>query len=131
MSIQELNVYVVLLRDGNVLLLQRKNGIWEFPGGGVDWGENPKKAAVREVKEETGLKVDLKGLLGATSSVYRKGRDKKHSVYLVYSGVIKGGRLRLSKEHKKYRWVKVRQMGRLKLGYNVRPTERFVTRSHP
>ncbi|MEC7761936.1 MAG: NUDIX hydrolase [Pseudomonadota bacterium] len=49
----------VVLRDGHVLLVRRRNppdaGLWGYPGGKVDPGETPEQAAVRELAEETGV----------------------------------------------------------------------------
>jgi 8-oxo-dGTP diphosphatase len=55
-------------RDGRILLTRRTinpaRGLWTFPGGYVDYGETVTDAALRETWEETGLKVDLGGLVG-------------------------------------------------------------------
>ncbi len=57
--------------DGRILLTRRTinpaHGKWTFPGGYVDWGEPVEAAAVRETYEETGLTVDLGGLVGVYS----------------------------------------------------------------
>jgi 8-oxo-dGTP diphosphatase len=53
---------VMIERDGQVLLVRRAvdpgRGLWCFPGGYVDFGEDPVVAAVRECREETGLTVE-------------------------------------------------------------------------
>lgn len=48
-----------LIRDEQkrFALSLEKNGLWDLPGGGLDFGESPKEALIREIKEETGLKV--------------------------------------------------------------------------
>lgn len=55
----------VVKRGEKLLLLKRSEeissgGKWCFPGGKIEEGETPREAAVREVNEETGLKVDVK-----------------------------------------------------------------------
>ena len=46
---------VICLRSGRVLLVRRKNGKWNFPGGAIESGETPEAAAVRELEEETAI----------------------------------------------------------------------------
>lgn len=78
-------VYIALERDGELFFLRRKNTGWQdgmltLPSGHVDKGEYPSDAAVRELEEETGIKVtheDLE-LLGV---VYR--RDKYVDFYFM------------------------------------------------
>lgn len=54
--------------QGRVLLTQREDfEVWCLPGGGMDEGETPYQAAVREAKEETGLEVRLLSLVGVYS----------------------------------------------------------------
>ena len=43
--------------EGKILLSKEENGMWELLGGGLDHGETPQTGLVREVQEETGLKV--------------------------------------------------------------------------
>lgn len=59
------------VRDGRVLLTRRaiepSRGLWTFPGGYVDWGEDVRGAALRETREEVGLAVEIEGLHGLYS----------------------------------------------------------------
>jgi ADP-ribose pyrophosphatase YjhB (NUDIX family) len=56
---------VVVIDQGRVLLIQREDlKIWALPGGAIDPGESVAQAAVREVREETGLEVELTRLVG-------------------------------------------------------------------
>ena len=58
----------IIARDGAVLMIRRrqKEGelLWAFPGGGVEAGETPEQAAVREVGEEVGMTVAADRVLG-------------------------------------------------------------------
>lgn len=49
---------VVVGRDGKLVLVEQHGNTWSLPKGGIEAGETPLQAAVREIKEETGL-VDL------------------------------------------------------------------------
>jgi 8-oxo-dGTP diphosphatase len=59
---------VLVVHDGKYLLAERNkenyNGYWIIPGGGVQFGETIQEAALREIKEETNLDVELIKLIG-------------------------------------------------------------------
>ncbi len=126
MQIQELNVYSVVSFDGKLLLLKNKNGFWEFPGGGVDFGEEPREAANRELKEETALVAKELALRGVTSAVYEKDGKEKHSVYLIYCGEVNSSRVFISKEHSEYRWVTKDEVSFMQLGLNAEGALAFL-----
>lgn len=44
--------------EARILLLRKKDGSWELPGGGLEHGEDPKEALSREITEETGMTVE-------------------------------------------------------------------------
>jgi 8-oxo-dGTP diphosphatase len=65
---------VVILENGRVTLIERvrdRRTYFVFPGGGVEAGESPQQAAVREAHEEFGVSVELGDLI---SVAYRNGR---------------------------------------------------------
>ena len=88
---------VVLAEKNNELLLVKRAiepsiGKWSFPSGYVDRGEIVEAAAIREVKEETGLNIQITDLIG----VYSK---KHHPIVLVvYSAKIVGGEIEAGEE---------------------------------
>ncbi len=71
---EPLHVALAIIRHQERWLVGRRGpgrpyaGYWEFPGGRVEPTENPREAAVREVREETGLDVVAIGDLGSVSS---------------------------------------------------------------
>lgn len=81
---------------GQILLVQRKdNELWCLPGGLMDLGERVREAAVREVKEETGLTVQIVRLAGVYSdpadSIYIHLGPQYQMVVLLFQGRIIGG----------------------------------------
>ena len=59
---------IVRAEDGAILLIQRSdNGLWAAPGGAQELGETVTAAAIREVREETGLEVSVSGVSGIYS----------------------------------------------------------------
>ena len=95
-KVTRLTVDVVVSDGTKVVLIQRKNepfqGAWALPGGFVDYGETVEQAALREVKEETGLDVELEGLLGVYSGPDRDPRG--HTVSVVFFAKKKKGKLK-------------------------------------
>lgn len=87
-------VAVVVLADDLVLLDRRVNephrGMWSMPAGFVDAYEDPVRAAERECLEETGLVVQVTGLLDVLS-----GREHPHGsdILIVYTAEVVGGAL--------------------------------------
>ncbi|GGS72016.1 NUDIX hydrolase [Streptomyces griseoviridis] len=96
--------YALCVRDGRVLLARmpgRRGGPpeWVLPGGGVEHGEDPCDAVVRELAEETGYRVEVTALLGVDSLratlPRRFGRAvDHHAVRLLYAGRVVAGDLR-------------------------------------
>ncbi|HKJ77049.1 MAG TPA: NUDIX hydrolase [Gammaproteobacteria bacterium] len=84
-------VIALVDRPGSpVVLIERKNPPhgYALPGGFVDVGETLERAAVREAREETGLDITLKALLGCYSD---PGRDPRgHTVSAVYCAEATG-----------------------------------------
>ena len=72
---------------GRVLLQKRSDsGKWGFPGGAIELGETPEEAAIREVKEETGLDVQVETLIGiyTDSDIKYPNGDEAHSICIAY-----------------------------------------------
>jgi ADP-ribose pyrophosphatase YjhB (NUDIX family) len=96
-SRQRIAAYALVVDDaGRTLLVRGTNarGWWFLPGGGVEHGEHPEQAAIRETAEETGYTIALAELLVVDSEVL----DGRHSVRLIYRGTVTGGDLRCEQD---------------------------------
>lgn len=93
--------------SGKFLLIQRPDDCsycptcWEVPGGKMDPGETPEQAVVREVLEETGLSIELDGVIGE-ADFKAKG---KQLVMRYWRARVIDGEVRLSQEHQAYQWL--------------------------
>jgi 8-oxo-dGTP diphosphatase len=86
-----LGAATVVIKDGQVLMILREDfPVWALPAGGVEAGESIPQAAIREVREETGLEVALTRLVG----LYSRPRWFAGSHLAVFLGHPIGGTLR-------------------------------------
>lgn len=91
-------VGVVCLRGEEVLLIKRgtppRLGQWSVPGGRLEWGETLHVAALRELKEETGVDAQLLGLVDVIDGVFPArpgGEITRHYVLIDYAARWTGG----------------------------------------
>ncbi len=100
-TLQRLAAYALVLRDDTVLLTRNSvrgphPGSWTLPGGGVDHGERPAAAVLREVLEETGLEATVGALLGVHDEHFTgtapHGREEDfHGIHLVFAATVSAG----------------------------------------
>ena len=95
---QRVAAYALLTRNDEVLLTRmsertRIPGRWTLPGGGIDHGEDPREALVREVYEETGLHVSPGHVADVHSSHFTGPRsdglvEDYHGIHLIFHGTV-------------------------------------------
>lgn len=86
-------VGVVCLKDDQVLLIRRgtppRLGEWSLPGGRIEPGEAVQQAALRELREETGVEADLVGLIDVVDGIFAEAG--RHYVLIDYAAVWRSG----------------------------------------
>ncbi|MFF2222755.1 NUDIX domain-containing protein [Streptomyces globisporus] len=101
---------VVTDDEGHILLQRRRdNDLWALPGGGMDLGDSLPGTPVREVKEETGLDVEITGLVGTYTDPrhiieYSDG-EVRRQFNVCFTARVTGGALAISEESTKVRFV--------------------------
>lgn len=85
-------VATAVLRGREVLLVQRAiepfRGMWGFPAGYQEYDESPEEAAIRETREESGMEVELRGVLEVC---YTSDDPRKRANLVVYRAVPVAG----------------------------------------
>lgn len=95
-----------IVRDADRVLISRRtdSGWYNLPGGGVEPHETPGEGLRRELREETGLDVEVGRLVG----IYAK--PQKHEIVLTFEARVVGGALQPSDEADVHQWVTVDQL---------------------
>ncbi len=109
-------VGAVVIMDGKILLIRRgaepnRGGKWSVPGGMVEPGEDPDRAVLRELQEETGIIGRSMGLFGVYQYIERdkEGRVKYHFLLLDYLVEPIGGEPRASSDATELKFIDLRE----------------------
>mgnify|MGYP001608750438 CR=1 FL=1 len=103
-------VGAVIVESGRVLLVRRgtppRAGQWSLPGGAQELGETFAEACAREVREETGLVVEVLGLVDVVDSITRDDAGRVRFHYLLADVLAKpsGGALKAASDAADARW---------------------------
>ena len=94
---------IIATTGGKILLLQKKNGSYELPGGHIEVGESPLDGAKREFEEETGISLKNPKQIASSSS------------RVLYKAKLNNTNIKISDEHKGYKFVSQKDIFKLPL----------------
>lgn len=112
----------VIRKNGKIILIKRAQrssfepGLWELPGGKVDYGENLVEALKREVEEEVGLLIDV----GKPIITWHFLKEPYWVTGVTFLADCRGGTVGLSKEHDEYAWINPRDYAGYPLSRTVK-----------
>lgn len=102
---------VIWNHRGEIVLIRRgqepRLGEWSIPGGRLEWGESVREGVIREVREETGLEVEIGGLIDVVDAVTREasGDVVRHYVLIDFLARHLAGALHAGSDAAEARWV--------------------------
>jgi 8-oxo-dGTP pyrophosphatase MutT (NUDIX family) len=110
-----------VFRNNKLLLIKRHdNRLWAVPGGKTDVGETLKEAAIRELKEETGLTGEVIRLLGIFDSRIWKSKNKLHLYHVIFEVLVENGSPIVTKEALDWRFFGSDELPELSPGHDTR-----------
>lgn len=118
-------VVIAIIRKGNKYLLTRRVDldaeekgfgpyVWNLPGGGIQFGEKPEEALIREMKEELGVSIEVKSLL---PKLFSETRNNWQGIFLCYVCALSEdeSKIVLNEEADQWRWFTTDEVAKLKI----------------
>ncbi|ATY09128.1 NUDIX domain-containing protein [Amycolatopsis sp. AA4] len=111
--------------EGRILMIRRTdNDLYSIPGGQLELGETLAQAAVREVREETGIECEVTGVIGLYSDpkhviAYDDG-EVRQEFSICFRAQATGGTLRTSDESREVEWTAPKQVDELRIHHSIR-----------
>ncbi len=109
---EERSAGVLVFREAEerqYLLLHYPAGHWDYPKGHIEGGETPKETALRELKEETGIRPEdvelIEGFEETIDYIYKARRVMVHKQVIYYLGKTEQKSIDISNEHQNYIWL--------------------------
>ncbi len=114
--ITTVGVHNVIFHKGQILVIRRSNyndsypRHWDFPGGKLEILEQPEETAIREVFEETGLKIKIDSILGAYCEIYA---SEYWATSILFKAKALTDKVILDAEHTEFKWIPPEKLSNL------------------
>ena len=125
--IQKIVVAAVILHRNKILLLQRSikektlPGLWELPSGRRENFESSVRALKREVKEETGLNIEVICPINTFEYVIKKPEIVKDTTQINFLVKVKGHcKVKMSREHQNFAWVGKKDLSKYRISREIK-----------
>lgn len=118
---QRISVRAIIQQNGKTLVLRRANGrstilgLYELPGGKIEYGEQPEDALRRYLYDDAGLQLESSQLFDAVTYIDHDDRDIQYAVMVYTVSVVNSTPVTLSGNYSKYKWQKLSKSEREEL----------------
>ncbi|GIN74233.1 DNA mismatch repair protein MutT [Bacillus sp. J14TS2] len=106
-------VFIYDKNDKKVLMVNNKGSGWSLPGGAVEQGETLEQAAIREVEEETSLRIEVQDVIAVNEAFFEE--KEHHALFVTFKAEIVGGKVSIQYKDEilEIKWVDVQTANEL------------------
>lgn len=105
-QIQQISAKAIIQKEEKILLIKDPKGLWELPGGRINFGETPQQTLRREIKEELGLTIsDISAIIDVQTFCTSKVDTEKQYLLLFFKCGVDNYEIVLDHESIAFEWI--------------------------